>query len=105
MKVALKPVKEFWDTRRWMTFTMTPRLSGSYLPMKIACLLYPRVKSGFTRAMRAMNVLVKTASQHSNMSSSTNPADDEDPMTLSQAALASPLSNVVRNIISVKQVK
>lgn len=51
--------------------------------------LTPLPKSGFTRAMRAVNVLVKTASQHSNMSS-TNPADDEDPMTLSQAALASP---------------
>lgn len=51
--------------------------------------LAPLPKSGFTRAMRAVNVLVKTASQHSNMSS-TNPVDDEDPMTLAQAALASP---------------
>ncbi len=50
--------------------------------------LVPLPNSGFTRALRAFNVLAKAHSQNSNISSSAE-RDDEEQMTLTQAALAS----------------
>jgi len=52
--------------------------------------LAPLPKSGLTRAFRALSVLSRTNSQKSNNSSKPAKLDDEEEMTLTEAAMASP---------------